>query len=448
MTTSSRSSTDDEDQLADMTDGADVGKEMHTLIERLYPLCRSITGEGVRETLGVLSESIPLDVHEVPTGTEVFDWTVPREWNIRDAYVKDTNGNRVIDFREHNLHVVSYSSPVATTMSLDELRPRLHSLPDLPDRIPHRTSYFSDTWGFCLRHHDLLQLADGEYEVLIDSSLEDGALTYGELLIPGETDREILLSTHVCHPSLCNDNLSGIALATFLAEHLLRGPRRRLSYRLVFVPGTIGSITWLALHPELIERILGGLVLSTAGDAGRLHYKRTRDGDHEIDRTVLHVLEHADVPYDVRPFEPYGYDERQYSSPGIGLEVGSLTRTPYGCFDEYHTSADDLDFVHPDALADTLSMHIAVLDVLDANGTYVNLNPSCEPQLGRRGLYAALGGRRADRSAELAVLWVLNLSDGAHTLLDIALRSGLPFDAVRTAADALLDVDLLADASG
>ncbi|MEZ5226569.1 MAG: DUF4910 domain-containing protein [Acidimicrobiales bacterium] len=421
-----------------------TGSEMHAAIERLYPICRSITGDGVRETLDLLSEIIPITQHEVPSGTEVFDWTVPPEWNIRDAYVKDSSGRRVIDFQQHNLHVVNYSEPVHATMTLDELRPRLHTLPDFPDRIPHRTSYFNRTWGFCLRHDDYVALEDGEYEVVIDSSLDDtGHLTYGELVIPGSSTDEILFSTHVCHPSLCNDNLSGIALATFLARSILDRPERRLTYRFLFIPGTIGSITWLATQPQSRTNILGGLVLSTSGDPGQLHYKRTRNGRHLIDAAVEHVLEASGDPYDVRDFEPYGYDERQYSSPGIGLEMGSLARTPYGQFDEYHTSADDLDFVRPDALADTLAKHIAVVDVLEANQRYRNLSPNCEPQLGPRGLYAALGGRKGDNSAEVAVLWVLNFSDGTHSLFDIARRSGLSFEAVRLAADALLEVDLL-----
>jgi aminopeptidase-like protein len=429
-----------------ISDPDDPGVQMYSLISRLYPICRSITGQGVRETLDIIGELIPLERHEVPSGTSVFDWTVPKEWNIRGAHVKDATGRRVVDFREHNLHVVSYSVPVHQLMPLDELMPHLHSLPDFPDRIPHRTTYFNEDWGFCLRHDDLVQLEPGDYEVVIDSTLEDGSLSYAECYIPGETTDEILLSCHVCHPSLCNDNLSGIALATFLASHLRDRPRR-LSYRVLFIPGTIGSITWLARNRGHLARVRCGLTLSTAGDAGHLHYKRSRQGDAEIDRAVLHVLEHSQERYEVRAFEPYGYDERQYSSPGIGLAVGSLTRTPYGRFDEYHTSADDLDFVHPTSLADTLSKHEAVLDVLDANRSYLNLKPMGEPQLGRHGLYAALGGRKSDNSAELAVLWVLNLSDGGSSLLDIAERSGLPFDAVRTAAEALLEVGLIRDTS-
>jgi aminopeptidase-like protein len=417
---------------------------MYALIERLYPICRSITGDGVRRTLDIIGEAIPLDRTEVRSGTEVFDWTVPKEWNIVDAFVKDESGRRVIDFQEHNLHVVNYSVPIHEVMTLEELSPHLHTLPDFPDRIPHRTSYFNEDWGFCLRHRDLLDLPPGKYEVAIDSTLEDGSLTYAEYFLPGESTDEVLLSCHTCHPSLCNDNLSGIALATHLARYL--GQRdRHLSYRVLFIPGTIGSITWLARNRQRIGNIRCGLILSTAGDRGQLNYKRSRNGDAEIDRAAVHALRHSGEPYQIRDFEPYGYDERQYSSPGLGMDVGSLTRTPYGQFDEYHTSADNLEFVHAGSLSDTFDQHVAVLDLLDRNQTYLNLKPFGEPQLGRRGLYAALGGRKGDNSAELAVLWVLNLSDGAHSLLSIADRAGLPFDAVRTAADALLDVELLAE---
>lgn len=420
------------------------GEEMHALIRRLYPICRSLTGDGVRTTLDILEERLPLTRCEVPTGTPAFDWTVPKEWNITDAYVKDRSGRRVIDFQESNLHVVSYSTPVHATMTLEELRPHLHSLPDHPSWIPHRTTYFNETWGFSLRHEDLERLEPGDYEVKIDSTLEDGTLTYAELFVPGDSDEEVLLSCHICHPSLCNDNLSGIALATFLAEHLLGSPRRR-SYRLLFIPGTIGSIVWLAHHRDQVKHVTGGLVLSTAGDRGHLHYKRSRSGDAEIDRAVLHVLRHSADDFSVRDFEPYGYDERQYSSPGFGLPIGSLTRTPYGQFAEYHTSADDLDFVSPTHLEDTLSKHIEVLDILEGNGRFLNTNPYCEPRLGHRGLYSLLGGRKGDNAAELAVLWVLNLSDGSTTLLEIADRSGIRFRHVLQAAQALVEVDLLTE---
>jgi aminopeptidase-like protein len=414
------------------------GQEMHRFMAGLYPICRSITGDGVRRTLAAIRERIPLEIHEVPSGTPVFDWTVPREWNIRDAWIKDPSGRKVVDFQEHNLHVLNYSVPVHEKLPLEELKKRLFTLPDKPDLIPYRTSYYKETWGFCLRHRTLEELPDGEYEVFIDSTLEDGALTYGECFLPGESEREILLSTHVCHPSLCNDNLSGIAVMTWLAAEIRKRPRR-YSYRFLFIPGTIGSITWLALNEDKARNIVHGLVAVNLGKGG-FHYKKSRRGNAEIDRAVLAVLRESG---DVEEFVPFGYDERQYCSPGFNLPVGSLTRTPYGRYPEYHTSADNLDLVNPEALEGSLRTYLAVMDVLEGNRRYENLNPKCEPQLGRRGLYRNIGGDDAGRARELALLWTLNLSDGEHCLLDIAERSGMSFAAIREAADALLEVGLL-----
>jgi aminopeptidase-like protein len=413
---------------------------MIDLIRDAYPICRSITGDGVRRTLAMLQERIPLEIREVPTGTPVFDWTVPREWNVRDAWIKDPSGRKVVDFQECNLHVLNYSVPVHEKLPLAELKKRLFTLPDQPDLIPYRTSYYKETWGFCLAHRTLEELPEGEYEVFVDSTLADGALTYGECLLPGDSEREVLLSTHVCHPSLCNDNLSGIAVMTELARELQARPRRRYSYRFLFIPGTIGSITWLALNDVKVDH---GLVAANLGDPGDFHYKKSRRGNAEIDRAVLAVLKGAGEPFGVEEFVPFGYDERQYCSPGFNLSVGSLTRTPYGRYPEYHTSADNLDFVKPEALEGSLRTYLAVIDVLEGNRRYLNLNPKCEPQLGRRGLYRTIGGDESGRSRELALLWVLNLSDGENDLLDIAERSGMSFAAIRTAADALLEVGLL-----
>jgi aminopeptidase-like protein len=420
-----------------------IGPEMFQLVKQLYPLCRSITGDGVRETLRVLQGHIPLLMREVPSGTDVFDWKVPREWNIRDAYVKDPAGHKIIDFTTSNLHVVSYSIPVKRRMSLEELRKHLFTLPEHPEWIPYRTSYYAEDWGFCLSHRQLTQLQDGEYEVMIDSSLENGHLTYGELCIPGETLDEVLVSTHVCHPSLCNDNLSGVVLTTFLAKLLSQGrPQLRYSYRFLFIPGTIGSITWLCLNEGNLSTIKHGLVASCLGDPGRFTYKKSRQGNAEVDRAVVNVLKHAVSDYEISEFTPYGYDERQYCSPAFNLPVGCLTRTPNGRFPQYHTSADDLEFIKSEWLAESLSMYLAVVDVLEKNKTYVNTNPKGEPQLGRRGLYRQVGGA-AVGSSQLAMLWVLNLSDGGHSLLEISERSGLPFSAIHDAASMLLQHGLL-----
>ncbi len=416
---------------------------MIDLITAAYPICRSITGDGVRRTLRMIQERIPLEIREVPTGTQVFDWTVPKEWNIRGAWIKDPSGEKIVDFQDCNLHVLNYSVPVHEKLPLAELKKHLFTLPDKPDLIPYRTSYYKEAWGFCLRHRTLESLPEGEYEVLIDSTLADGSLTYGECLLPGDSEREVLLSTHVCHPSLCNDNLSGIAVMTELARELQARLRRRYSYRFLFIPGTIGSITWLALNEVKIDH---GLVAANLGDPGRFHYKKSRRGNAEIDRAVLAVLKASGEPFGVEEFLPFGYDERQYCSPGFNLAVGSLTRTPYGRYPEYHTSADNLDFVKPEALEGSLRTYLAVMGVLEGNRRYRNLNPNCEPQLGRRGLYRTLGGDESGRARELALLWVLNLSDGEHSLLDVTERSGMSFAVIREAADALLEVGLLEEA--
>jgi aminopeptidase-like protein len=421
------------------------GLELYELVRDLYPIPRSLTGNGVRETLRRLSERIPLELHEVPTGTHAFDWTVPKEWNVVGAHITGPDGRRVVDLADSTLHVVGYSVPVRARLPLAALREHLTSIPEHPDWIPYRTSYYREGWGFCLRHSTLLALEEGEYEVVVDSTLEDGHLTYGEYLLAGDSSDEVLISTHVCHPSLANDNLSGIAVATFLAERL--GPLpRRLSYRFLFVPGTIGAIVWLARNRDRTERIRHGLVLTSLGDPGPFTYKRSRRGDAEVDRAVAHVLRSSGRDHELLDFSPDGYDERQYCSPGFDLPVGRLTRTPNGRYPEYHTSADDLDLVRPDALGDSLETVLEVCSLLDANGRYVNLNPHGEPQLGRRGLYRQVGGRKEERSGELALLWVLNLSDGVHTLLDVAERSGLPFREIRLAADALVDAGLLQEA--
>jgi aminopeptidase-like protein len=428
-----------------MTTDAGDGQAMHELVAELFPICRSITGEGVRETLRILGRDLPIAVHEVPSGTAVLDWTVPPEWTIRDAYVADSRGTRVLDFRASNLHVVSYSRPVRATMTLEDLRPHLHSDPAHPDWIPYRTSYYKEDWGFCAGHHVLEALPEDRYEVVIDSTLAPGSLTYGECFLPGATPDEVLLSAHICHPSLANDNLSGLAVASFLIRRLLQR-ERRYGYRIVFAPGTIGAIAWLARNEGMLAAIRHGLVLSNLGDPGPMHYKRSRRGDAAVDRAA--VLTVGGEPGScILDFEPYGYDERQYCSPGFDLPVGCLSRTPYGRFPEYHTSADNLDLVRPEALADSLAMLDRILTVLERDATYVNLSPKGEPMLGRRGLYASIGGQSDAQTRQLALLWVLNLSDGQHSLLTVAERSRLGFAAIADAADALEAGGLLARAA-
>jgi aminopeptidase-like protein len=424
-------------------DSPELGSRLLAFVAELYPICSSITGNGLREILRRIGQRIPLQIHEIPTGTHVFDWTVPREWNIRDAYVRNSRGEKVIDFKNSNLHVVNYSIPVRAKLSLSELKQHLHAMPDRPDWIPYRTSYYRESWGFCLSQRQLDSLPEDDYEVVVDSSLEKGSLSYAECLVPGESQEEVLISCHACHPSLCNDNLSGLAVATFLVQ-ALAGMKRRYSYRFLFIPGTIGSITWLSRNESVVPRIRHGLVLACVGDRGTFSYKKSRRGDAEIDRAMLHVLATSGSPYNVRDFSPYGYDERQYCSPAFNLPVGCLNRTQHGKFPEYHTSADNLSFVAPDALAGALRLCLDVFRVLESNETFLNLNPKCEPQLGRRGLYRSMGGHADAETLELAMLWVLNLSDGQHSLLDIAQRSALKFDTILQASKLLEEHQLLA----
>ena len=437
--------TDTSMEIGDLKKTVDLNtaaQEMYEVMYKLYPICRSITGNGFRETLRIIQEYIPLTMHEIPTGTKVFDWTVPKEWNINDAYVKNPKGERVIDFRESNLHVVGYSIPVHARMSLSELKKHLHALPEHPEWIPYRTSYYKEDWGFCLSYRKLQELQEDTYEVYIDSTLKEGCLTYGEYYVKGQTTKEVLLSCHACHPSLCNDNISGMVLVTLLGKHL-SFLSLRYSYRIIFIPGTIGSITWLSRNEELVSEIEHGLVVTCVGDPGKSTYKRSRIGNAEIDKAVEHVLKHSGTPYEIVDFSPYGYDERQYCSPGFNLPVGCLQRTPHGQYPEYHTSSDNLDYVRPEYLSDSFSKYLSVLNILENNKRYLNMNPKCEPQLGKRGLYTAIGGQSNTFVNQMALLWVLNFSDGRHTLLDIAERSGLKFDNISNASDVLFKNGLL-----
>ncbi len=430
-----------------MSQFENVGQSMYDLMKILYPICRSITGDGVRESLKIIQNTIALQIHEIPSGTKIFDWVVPNEWNIHDAFIKNSHGERIVDFQKSNLHIVNYSRPVHRKMNLKELNPYLYTLPEFPDWIPYRTSYYKDSWGFCLTHKQYEELKEDEYEVCIQSSLEKGSLTFGELVIPGETSAEVLISTHVCHPSLCNDNLSGMVLATYLALHL-RSSNLRFTYRFLFIPGTIGSIAWLSEHKDRTDLIWHGLVLTGIGDSGGFTYKRTRRGNAEIDRVLSHVLTQSEYEHEIIDFFPYGYDERQYCSPGFNLPVGCLMRTPHGQYPEYHSSGDNLEFIHPEYLEQSFFVCMNAIAVLEKNRTYQSLNPNCEPQLGRRGLYRAVGGQAEGAKREMAMLWILNLSDGTHSLLDIAERANISFEIIASEAKILCDHHLLQEVQG
>jgi aminopeptidase-like protein len=426
-----------------MADNA-IGAEAYALMERLFPLCRSLTGDGVRATLDILAEHVPLERTEVPSGTQVFDWIVPDEWNIREAHVTGPDGTRVVDFADSTLHVVNYSEPVRATLPLSELRERLFTLPDQPDLIPYRTSYYSRTWGFCLPHRQLQELPDGDYEVVIDSTLAPGHLTFADALIAGESDEEIVFSTYICHPSLANDNLSGIAVTTMLAAQLA-GRRLRHSYRFVFAPGTLGPLAWLHHNQATLARMKHGIAISCIGDGGALTSKRSRRAGAEIDRAAELVLRDSGQPHRVLDWEPWGGDERQWNSPGFDLPVGTLMRTPHGEFDGYHTSADSLDRIAPASLEESVQALLAIVDALDSNRTMLNLSPYGEPQLGRRGLFRAAGGAVETADHERALLWVLNQSDGEASLVDIADRSGIAYPVIKRAAERLEQVGLARD---
>ena len=409
---------------------------MKNLAARLFPICRSITGEGVRETLHILQEFADLTIHAVSSGTPVFDWSVPLEWNVSEAWIANTRGERVIDFATNNLHLLQYSQSFDGVLKRSELELYLHSLPDQPKLVPYKTSYYRETWGFCLSEEQKSSLLDEEYVVHIATTLQLGVLNYGEFLIPGKVAEEVLISTHICHPSLANDNLSGIVVALNAVRYFTENPGY-YSLRLVLVPGTIGAITWLATNITKLDLIRHGLVITGLGAGDRFHYKRSELESNLVDRIAEMTLRESDEPFTILPFSPYGYDERQYNSPGIRLPVGCLMRTPHGTYPEYHTSADNLDFLNVDALEKSSDLLIQIIRNLSANRVYRNTLPFCEPHLGRRGLYSS------DPEENLAFLWVLNQSDGSHSLLDIATRSRMTFSRIAASAARLFEAGLL-----
>lgn len=417
------------------------GEEMISQIAELFPICRSITGNGLRETLSKISSIVPLEIHEIPTGTKVLDWEIPREWNIREAYIKNSSGQTIVDFKNLNLHVLNYSTPINTRLSLDELKPHLHSIPDKPDLVPYRTSYYKENWGFCLSHNQLTSLKEDTYEVVIDSDLSNGSLTYGEYFVKGKTDVEVLISTHVCHPSLCNDNLSGIAVCSRLAK-IVSDMSPYFSYRFLFIPGTIGAIAWLAKNEDQVKNVKYGLVTSLLGIDSIFTYKRSRQATARIDKIAEYVLSGMSNSH-VIDFIPYGYDERQFCSPGFNMPVGNLTRVPFGEYPEYHTSADNMDLISAKALEDSLDAFLKIIQHIEADRFYINQFPKGEPQLGKRGLYDAIGGHNDSKTLQLAFLWVLNYSDGAHSLTDIAMLSKIDIRIIVDAAELLLSKGLL-----
>ena len=440
--------------------------EMFQLMKKLYPICRSITGDGVRKTLEIIKKEIPIQIHEVPTGKKVFDWTIPKEWNINDAYIINPDGKKVVDFKESNLHVLNYSIPVNQKISLLELKKHIHTIPEKPNVVPYVTSYYSENWGFCMKHNDFLNLKEGEYTVVIDSKLERGSLTYGEFLIPGKSDFEILLSCYVCHPSMCNDNLSGVVLLTEIAK-CIKNIKNNYSIRFIFVPETIGAITWIHQNETNISKIKHGLVATCLGDSGKFTYKKSRKGNAEIDKTVINILENSKMEFKTVDFFTWGSDERQLCSPGFDLPIGSLMRSMYGTedFPEYHTSNDNLEFINKEALRESFEKYMEIIESINKNYSekymkqskgknknkiksemYLNLFPKCEPQLGKREAYRNIGGQNNSieiRKNEFAIFWVLNLSDGQNSISDIIQRSGFEESVIRRAIKILIEKGLL-----
>ncbi|KGE02323.1 peptidase M28 [Rhizobium sp. YS-1r] len=423
----------------------EMGQAIYMLACRLFPICRSITGKGVRDTIRIMRDYIDVECREVPSGIRVFDWTIPDEWTVRDAYVKDSSGRKVIDFSASNLHLMSYSIPVRRVMPLAELKTHIYTLPAQPDLIPYKTAYYTDAWGFCMAHREFLKLRDDVYDVVIDTEKRPGHLVYGEYLHAGASKKEVLLYAHICHPSLANDNCSGLALLTCLAAYM-KAASTHYSYRFIFAPGTIGSLAWLANNEHRLSDIAHGLVLSCIGDGAVPNYKRSRRGNTMIDRIAACTrCGDESIPLTIKDFSPYGYDERQFCSPGFDLPVGLLQRSAFGTFPEYHTSADNLDFIRPEHLGTSFRMVKDMIDALEGNWTPLNLSPKGEPQLSKYGLFSVIGGHKTNSDRTLAYLWVLNLSDGHNSLLDISERSKMPFSEIAAAAAALLEVGLIAN---
>jgi len=421
-----------------------VGERLYAFAAEIYPICRSITGPGVRETLDHVGRIVPLARTETPSGTPVLDWTIPNEWTIRDAYIKNAAGERVVDFQKHNLHVLNYSAPVRARMTLDALKPNIFTLPEQPDLIPYRTAYYQERWGFCMSQRALDRLPDGEYDVCVDSTLAPGSLTYAEYVHKGESPEEVLLQAHICHPSLANDNCSGIAVLAHLAA-AMASIRTRYTYRFLFAPGTIGAITWLANNQDAVKRVKHGLVISCVGDAGGPTYKRTLRGDALIDRAMAHVLRHGARSPRIVDFFPYGYDERQYNTPGFRMDVGLFQRSQFATFPEYHTSADNLSFIRPQFLEASMRAVAQTIEVLEVGQEKLtNTAPYGEPQLGKRGLYAAIGGDKDAYAKNMAMLWILSLADGSRDLLEMAERAEIPFNALAATAETLRENGLLA----
>jgi aminopeptidase-like protein len=438
----------------------DLIQEIESYLSRLFPIARSIAGPGSRESLRVLQEIVPLNILEYPSGATVYDWIIPREWEVRSAFVKNSRGEKVIDFRNSNLHVMGFSRAVHQKIVLEDLEPHLHYLPDMPDAIPYRTTYYQDGWGFCLTYHQYQALIkdEGPFEVFIDSSFKDGSLTVGELLIKGESEQEVLISTYICHPSLANDNLSGMILTAFLARELLSRKNLKRSYRIVFVPETIGAITYCAMNEMAMKAIDIGLVVTTVGGPGKFGYKQSFDQSHYINKLIEEILLEGDHDFITYPFDIHGSDERQYSSPGFRINAATICKDKYYEYPYYHTSLDNLDFVKAEYIYQTLQVYLRLIDKLELTGLPTEVavdvgrhqapdsskalcfrsQPHCEIMLSKHNLYPETGGKwlpGEENGLDLdLILWLLFYCDGTHNLESISKKIGAPLDKLEVIA--------------
>jgi aminopeptidase-like protein len=420
--------------------------EIEKYFDKLWPISRSLTGHGNRETFKILGDVIDLKISEVPSGTKCFDWTVPPEWNIKEAWIKNSRGEKIVDFSKSNLHILGYSEPFDGVVSFEELKSHLHSLPEQPDLIPYLTSYYQRRWGFCLSHNQFLALDNNDaYSVFIDSSLnEHGSMTIGEAVIKGKSENEVLFSTYICHPSLANNELSGPLVSAFIYHKLKELKNLKYTYRFIFVPETIGSIYSLSVEGDHWKKNLrAGFVLTCIGDGGKFTYKKSRIGNSLPDRAALTILNQTEKDFNVIDFFPSGSDERQYCSPGFNLPVGSLMRTMYGKYPEYHTSGDNKDFISFDAMEKSVLKYLEIIELLERNEKYVNTIPYCEPQLGKRGLYPTLGSQKISEDFVETMMWILNLADGSNDLISISEKSKIPVRQLIPVVDKLIDNGLL-----
>lgn len=421
-------------------------KELEKYFDRLWPITRSLTGNGNRESLKILSELIEIKITEIPCGTQCFDWNVPPEWNIKEAWIKNSKGEKIVDFSKNNLHILGYSEPFQGNLSFEELKPHLYTLPDQPDLIPYLTSYYKRRWGFCISHNQFMELdKNDKYEIFIDSSLdENGSMTIGEAVIKGKSEKEILFSTYICHPSLASNELSGPLVSAFIYRILKEQKELKYTYRFIFVPETIGSIHSLSVNGEYWKKNLqAGFVITCIGDDGKFTYKKSRRGNSFPDRAVEAILNQTESEFNIVEFFPSGSDERQYCSPGFNLPVGSLMRTMYGKYPEYHTSADNKDFISFEAMEKSVLKHLEIIEVLERNEKYINKMPFCEPQLGKRGLYPTLGSQKGTEDFVTAMMWILNLTDGTNDLISISEKSKIPISQLIPVIDRLIENGIL-----